>query len=292
MNLRSYLSQQGVTAAPTSHRHARSGWVNIDCPWCGPGSRKFHLGIREGSHKTACWKCGPHRLVAALAMATGRPESDFYHLDQEARRGPIRREEAPKRCGRLKLPPGLGDLLPAHRKYLKRRGFDPDELVELWGLKGVDMTPPYAWRIWIPIRVGAEVVSWTTRSVSDNAERRYINAPPDMEAIPAKECLYGAENARHAVCVVEGPFDVWKIGPGAVCTLGVQFSAAQVEAIASYPERGICYDAEPRAQKRALQLIDKLKPFPGSTTNIELDAKDPGEAEPWEIEIVKKTLGI
>jgi len=91
--------------------------------------------------------------------------------------------------------------------------------------------------------------------------------------------------------VCEGAFDAWRIGPGAVATLGVGYSEAQVGRILRFPIRAICFDSEPQAQKRARKLRDELTGFKGETYVIELEsAKDASEASEVEILQIRKEI--
>ena len=191
--------------------------------------------------------------------------------------------------------PRSGPLLKAHRNYLKRRAFDPNELQRLWGISGikwgmgVKMGLALSWRILIPIYYRSEVVSWTTRAISKEAKLRYISADPEEESIPHKQLLFGEQYARHSVIVHEGPFDVFTTGPGAVGTLGTSFTSAQIRRIAKYPRRAICFDSSPSAQRRADELCDLLDVFPGDTYKVELETgSDPNECDPDEIEELRR----
>jgi hypothetical protein len=194
--------------------------------------------------------------------------------------------------GRLQIPKGVGELLPAHRKYLCSRGYDPDEIVRIWGVQGIGMAMKLSWRLFIPITLEKRVVSWTTRAIRKDAEMRYISASLEEESVSHKTLLYGADKAKHAVCAVEGPMDVWKIGPGAVGLLGIGHKRSQVERLSRFLVRGVCFDNEPKAQERARKLVNDLSVFPGQTFNIVLDSKDPGEATDKELRQVRRALGL
>lgn len=270
------------------HEHATSGWVQIDCPFCTPDYNYFRLGINLRWGNTNCWACGTHRLTEVLAEITG---SGFHAARSILKqvvftRGP---KHGTARRGKLHLPEGLGDLSPPHIKYLQGRGFDPTQLIQLWHLQGIGIHPPLSWRIFIPIFYRGEMVSWTTRSLGKTGPR-YRNAKKDEEIYPAKKLLFGEDYCRQTVVVCEGPFDAMKIGPGAVATLGVGYNTAQVARLSKYPRRVVCFDNEKQAQKRAQKLCDELNLFSGETFNVQLDAKDPGEAGPKEIKRLRKML--
>lgn len=265
--------------------HVSYGWLGVDCPFCGKGTNRFHMGFHITKRFSSCWRCGYHPAYRTLAELLGirfQEARELLGVDpgwEEERRGHSRKE--------LLLPHGLGELLPPHLRYLKERGFDPEELKRLWGIQGIGIAGRLAWRIWIPVQSHGTVVSWTTRSLTD-VGTRYISAKQGEEAVPAKSLLFGEDYARHAIIVVEGPFDVFRIGPGAVATLGVVVSPAQIEKMRQYPVRVICFDRDVLAQQRARKLCRLLEPYPGATYNVQLSAKDPGCADMKEVIQLRK----
>lgn len=287
MNILEILQQRNVPIRQHGdHKNVRYGWVAVECPFCGRGSDAFHMGFHLTKRFSSCWQCGYHPAWKTLAELLGIRYVEARELlgsdpgwEQDDRRK-IRR-------GELLLPPGLGELLPPHERYLKERGFDPDELVRLWDIQGIGIASKLAWRIFIPVLYHGSVVSWTTRSLV-NKGVRYVSASQGEEAISAKSLLFGEDYARHAIIICEGPFDVFRIGPGAVATLGLSISHAQIEKMRQYPVRAVCFDNEYMAQKRAKKLCRLLEPFPGTTHNVVLKAKDPGSASREEIDELRK----
>ncbi len=272
--------------AGESH-HVTQNWLGVECPWCSPESGKFKLGVHLTGLHTSCWSCGGKRLIDFLHEATGRAWRECYELVGSLHGGVLRQAERVE--GKLILPSGVGSLLAAHKHYLYCRGFSVKELSKLWGIMGIGLASSLAWRLFIPIHQHGKMVSWTTRSLTDHGAR-YVNARTDQEAVSAKTLLYGEDFARHAIILVEGPSDVWRIGPGAVATLGVVVSAKQIAKAARYPVRAVVFDNEPAAQERARELCNHLEAFPGTTHQVQLDAKDPGSASKREIQLLRKSF--
>lgn len=269
------------------HEHCTAGWVQLDCPQCSRDSGRYRLGYNLAGGYCSCWYCGGVPLVRVVAELT--------HLSyQQVRKllGEVEKEQHTKReaSGKLILPAGVGPLLPAHRRYLRKRGFDPTTLERLWRLQGIGVSSQLAWRIFIPIFFQGRMVSWTTRSIGESHDKRYRSAKPEQEVIHHKTLLYGEDYARHAVIVVEGPTGCWRIGPGTVGTLGTGYSRAQMLRISRYPVRVICFDPEPQAQERARRLCDELMVLPGETYNVTLDDHDPGEATDEEVAYLRTTF--
>lgn len=266
--------------------HCRPGWIQLECPFCGKGSGKSHLGYCIAGAFLNCWKCGRHRLGDTISALTGLNLKKSIELVKglSKEKGGI----APVR-GSLVLPRGLSCLLTCHLEYLRRRGFKPHDLERLWGIQGLGLVSQHpknlSWRIFIPIHYQGEVVSWTTRSISDEVNLRYISASADQEAIKHKSLLYGEDYCyKDTIIIVEGPTDVWAIGPGSVATCGTGWSRSQLLRMSKYHTKVVCFDNEPEAQKRAQSLCDLLEPLPGEVVNVVLSGKDAASSKQSEID--------
>lgn len=279
MKLEEILEEYSIPLAPEGHEHCTIGWVNVDCPWCSKDSQHFRLGYNSNYGTMHCWACGTHSLLDYLLEVTGERFGKCKDIISELDHRVVK-SKAIK--GKLKLPSGIITLQKIHKKYLRRRGYDPKQISSLWNIKGFGPHPRFSWRLFIPIYYKGEVVSFTTRSLS-NKGVRYLSAKKEEEAKPHRELLYGEDWVRHGIIICEGPMDVWKIGPGAVATFGMGFRRAQVEKMSKYSIRVICYDSLPDAQAKAEQLGELLEPFPGKTLIAKLKAKDPGEAQESEL---------
>ena len=260
MNFRDILSEYNIPIGSSGHYHVREGWLQIDCPYCSPDSQGWYLGYSIEGNFLNCWRCGSHRLINTVMELTKLSYQEVTKLLDDLESQPF---EKKKPLGKLVMPTGINPLYSAHKKYLHTRGFRWRAVEKLWKIRGIGIASKLAWRIWIPIYYHGEIVSWTTRSISLNSNiTRYISAAPNEELLLHIELLYGEDFARHAIIVVEGIFDAWRIGPGAVATFGSGYSQEQLERIARYPTRAICFDNELEAQKTARKLNNELSVFP------------------------------
>lgn len=289
MQLQELFEKRGIRfAIGGSHRHVRAGWLGVDCPWCG-GSDKYLLGINAQSLACVCWKCGTHSLASVLVEVARCTPSEGYGLVRELRgksHVPIERIQ-----GTLTLPKGIEDLLPQHKRYLTGRGFDWQQIVRLWGVRGFGLrSSKYKWRLFLPVMFRGKTVSWTTRTIGNAADLKYLNSPPEQEAIPIKQTLYGLDYASGTIVLNEGPTDVWNVGPGAVACFGLNISAAQIQRIVKFPVRYVCFDNSTEAQIKAQRVCDLLSVFPGETYNIMMDAADPGSASKKEITQLRRAV--
>lgn len=288
MEMVEILNSAGVqTRTAANDPNVRVGWLGVHCPYCGRPPDKFYLGWNLSRRFFSCWSCGwlpPAQTLAELIrVSVGRARemlgdlSPGYVVDKNALRG------------KYVEPRGVGRMRSAHIEYLRGRGLNPTSVQRIWGVRGIGNAVELGWRLFVPINYGDEPVSWTTRALGDTTPR-YVSAKPEQEKISQREILYGGDFVSHAAIVVEGPADCWAIGPGAVGLLGIGFSVSQVLKLSRIPQRLICFDAEPAAQRRARQLAEQLAPFPGETFNAVLSAKDPGSAGRRELSELRKFL--
>lgn len=266
----------------SGHHHCRDGWLQLRlCPYCN--SQNYHLGFNVSLGFFACWRCGGHHVIGVLRrLGLSEAQAQEFYKGREFQ--PYREK---KRTG-LVEPKHKGPLLSCHKDYLRGRGFDPAEIESIWQIEGIGRTLKLSWRIYIPIIHQTQRVSWTTRAIGERVHQRYVSAAANEEAINHKHLCYGLDYCLHSVVICEGPFDVWRIGPGAAALFGTAFSNAQVGLLARIPHRFIVFDNSKPAQRHAEKLAHQLACFPGTTQNLQIDAKDPGSAPEKEVKLIRK----
>jgi len=290
MNLIDLASDAGIDVKEAGqHRHVREGWIGFDCPFCGEGTKKFHLGYNLSSGVFTCWKCGKHSKLPTLKALFHLQDREAYKISRQLKTTHLPTSPQRERRG-LHKPKGLGPLLKAHKRYLTKRGFDPEQLEALWNLQATSLHPSLPWKIYIPITFHNQEVSWTTRSIGPTGIR-YHSASPAEESINHKTLLYGEELCGHTCIVHEGPIDVWRTGPGAVAIFGAYPSPAQIRKISKHPIRVICLDSDRTSQKNANSLCRDLEVFPGTTYKVVLETgKDIAEASDSEVKELQQYL--
>lgn len=274
------------------HEHVSEGWLGVDCPRCTPDAGHYRLGINIRGVYSFCWSCGYLPLVRTLAEAAGKHSREILRLTRHLLRGraePLPDKRGPSGSVICKMPGGVGPLLPPHRRYLRSRGFDPAAIAEAWGVKGVGPAGgKLAWSVWIPVHLNGRLVSWTCRSVG-RAGWRYRSADRGSEVYPHHEVLYGADAVPgNSVVVVEGPIDVWAVGPGAVATFGTAYSQAQVRRIAKFPVRAVCYDSTGEGRAAGRRLAGELELYPGMTYLVTLAGGKDAAASPDEAKKLRR----
>lgn len=303
MGIEKLLQDYGIPYVTESdHHHASAGWVNIHCPFCH-GSKNFHLGINLYQPMVShCWRCGGHSTASVLSRILNISTEKAKNLIREyaGPTGTIRKKAEEPRVSifPIKFPQPFGPLNEAGKRYLERRGFDPEKLEKKWRLK---QTGPvsfldkiaYGNRIIIPIRWDGKLVSFQTRDITEKSDKRYLACPMRREVIHHKHIVYGKEEkwSKHpALIVVEGVVDVWKLGTCAVATFGTSFTMEQVLALSRIHNKFfIVYDNEPQAQQQARKLAVKLKAL-GKKAFIETVDADPGDMKIEDSRHFVKTL--
>lgn len=260
-----------IEVAPEGHKHQREGWMNTACPFCS-GDPGYHLGFNLNQSYFFCWRCGHHHITAGIStlLSVTKPEARELARQYRLRNGGgtqipsadkhIKIQEKP-----FKLPSGITDLNKAHRRYLERRNFDSDILAKKWGVKGTSPTSSldkiaYKFRILTPIYWEGKLVSFQTRDYTDKQEKKYLACPIKREIIHHKHLIYGDQKnwGETGICV-EGTFDVWRLGSNAFSTLGIGYTAEQVNVISKiFKKVIIIFDPEKQAQKQATKLKEEL----------------------------------
>lgn len=288
--------------------HGSDPWIQVACPWCGSqsskGGEKLYGGINTVTEAFNCWRCGSHSLISLMwAVGVKDPKATIW----EYRHGFTDGATGGRSHAQELALPECGPMVWAHRNYLRGRGFDPDELAMLYGLKGTGQGCLFAtksrpepinlaWRILIPMRnEKGYTVSWQARDITGRSKLRYIGCP-DVDALASyKTMLYGAEFARRDVVgVVEGVVDMWRMGPGFVATLGTGVTPEQVKQLAQWGRVVVCFDSEPQAQRHAREIAGNLASLGVrcDIVDLELGSRDPGDLTPQEAGEMRRELGF
>jgi hypothetical protein len=290
-----FCDRYGIETRTTGD-HTRRGWVQIDCPYCNPNSKKFHMGFNLAWPSLNCWRCGKKKIKQTLQLLTGLTEPQLHGIINSFPRE--KSIDVEDKRGKFNAPAGVKPMLKKHKQFLRDRDFNPDRIANVWGVMGLGVDGgckrngkwfPLPWRLYIPIEVGSKLSSWTTRTVFDYPNiTRYISSPPEHERINHKELLYGEDYAGQTIIIVEGPTDAWRIGPGAVATFGTRPTPSQIVRMGRYVTRYVCFDHN--AENYAQLLRERLAVYPGVTHIITLDADDPGSMGSKELRQVRKLL--
>jgi hypothetical protein len=300
MNIFQLLNDYSISYAQEGNRHYRSGWINIRCPFCtSDGSSSFHLGIPDNGFVVSCWKCGTHPLDETLSKLLGLSIQETKKLIREYEGTPTHKTEENVRKIRIKAhrhPSGVVDLLPAHRKYLIARKFDPDQIVQEWNVQGtgpISMLDgiDYSRRIFIPILWENKEVTFQTRDITGRHPMKYLACPEDRELIKHKHIIYKHPSLKTDACICcEGVTDVWRFGVNAIATFGIEYTRQQVRLISQlFRWVAVCFDDEPQAIRQANELIAELRFRKVDAFRVDIK-DDPGSMDQSEADYLVKQI--
>lgn len=265
----------------TEGKNVRIGNVNIACPFCDDHSN--HLGGTPATGQVYCWRCGSHSLYKLLkAIGTEKPEVYLKKYGKDMGSTPIQHIEQPV-GGVCQMPEMDNDngLHPRAIAYLAERGYDALELEQLYGIQSTGPVGEWKFRIMVPIYRKGQLVSYLGRDYTGQQDLRYKTASREQEAYHHKDTLYGIDAAsRSAVLVVEGVFDAWRFGWGAVATFGTSYRPQQVlELVQLRKPVFVLYDNEPEARVRGNNLVQALLLLgvPAQQLFLPEGVKDPAE---------------
>jgi DNA primase len=293
MNIKQFLNENGIDYS-TGGKNVSKGWIGVRCPFCDDTSD--HFGIRLKDFRTRCWKCGLHSfpkyLVEVLGLSWREAKETIQDLD-DAPDEPVRYPNQ----GRIVLPRECTDEFPKiHLKYLKNRGFNPRKLIRKYNLKACYTTGKYAYRIIIPIYDNGRLITWTSRDVTGK-QSRYRAASIEESAVDPSEAIYNFDNVKeyHDAFLVEGPTDVWKMGDGSFCFMGVKYSQKRFARIIEKNIRNlfIFYDQDRTGNSNARQIAKLLAPLVKKVRVVKLNnnfakgCDDPGSMSFDDIRKVK-----
>lgn len=293
------FSYEGIPVANAGDRHYRHGWVSLECPFC-VGDAGNHLGYSPKYNIFTCWRCGRHTKGDVLAALLHKPKreaveyaKEHYGLDEYNNSWQPEVEVA--KADKLIIP-GSKRIPIIHHRYLTDRGFDPDTLAKQWDLYFTTYHTTHAWRLIAPIWDNGRYVSYVGRAVSKDEPTRYLTCMPEKEVADCKICVFGMQYAvKDSVIIVEGMFDAFRIGHGAVAVLGTGWKQQQADKIAKHCKTSyILFDPESDAQRRAASLATNLSSHANHKSYVltmkGTTAKDPAELNEDEVAKIRELI--
>lgn len=260
----------------THGKNVADGFINISCPHCADSSN--HGGFSLDGSIFLCWRCGSHNVFETLSLLTGINLKELYKIVKDYNLI-IDFEEEKIEYNNTTIEMKGDKLLPQHKKYLESRNFNADYLERKYDLKGTLFDKDYGYRIMIPVYYNNRIVSYQGRDFTGKSPVRYMMCKPENEIIPIKNILYNLDNCKNRWCiVVEGIFDVWRLGDNCCSTLGTSYKKEQLNLLAKrFDIVFTMFDGEPQAQIKARKLGEELTLLGKEVINLKLESGDPAE---------------
>jgi hypothetical protein len=281
----------------TSGSHCSTGWININCPMSGCSDSNFHGGINLQGGYYHCWKCGGSSLVNIIRTLLLLSFSEASNLINEySVKNKILNSlnKKIKHVSKIEMPGGSFSKI--HKKYLRKRNFDPDYIQKKYKVDGCIATPRnFKYRLMIPIFHNNKLISYQGRDVTNKQTLRYKGCKLDQSVMNYKYTLYGLENTNtEKIAVVEGIFDQWRMGDGFVATFGTALTNYQIKLLSNFKKVYFLFDSEPHTQAKAARFGAELNAIGCETEiiDLELGNRDCGDLTPKEAQCIRKELGF
>ena len=219
-------------------------YYQVCCPYCN--DTKFRLYVNHMWGKKVDSFSLMHMAICFNETHCMSQRGRAYDFMEELTENEAFLEEAPIRLGievsvesvvaEWPGPCTRVDKLPREHKayqYLVGRGFDPILIGKFYNVHYCHDS--FRWlareRLVIPIYVNKKMVGWQARP-PEELKWKNPNTPPKyytMPGTPRRMVIYNIGNASkyETGVIMEGPTDVWALGPMGVCTLGATMTRQQ-----------------------------------------------------------------
>lgn len=286
-DIKAYFENRLIDYHLEGERNVSRGWVNIQCPFPYCYDPSWHCGVNLESKFFNCYKCGEKgsvvKLVSKLEGCSWRKAKRIIHTFREdisnrlVFNPPDLYQSTNGSPPRNIFPEGATTDLPQiHRDYLSYRGFD-SSIIKKYKLRACYTTGRYKYRLIIPIFLNNKIITFTSLDVTGRQSPKYKHQDLSSAVVAPKHTLYNIDSVTHEgnVAIVEGITDVWRIGDGAVCTFGTQYTKKQISLLIQKEIKNafVLFDAE--AEKQAQKLANILSGIVDKVILFYIDRDDP-----------------
>lgn len=244
----------------------RHSWMKSRCPFCG---KELKFGINLGLNRTNCFRCGEHPSAVDLVMYLEGLEkyTDVVRfLENEEFSGYVFKEETFELKGKkeLYLPEGFkllnqgtSTLAKSARAYVKRRGFDIDDVSKMgWGYGTKDK---YFGYLIIPFHEKGQLTYFNARRFIGNGPR-YNNPDTSDSGLGKSFIIYNKDALEmyKTVFICEGAINAQTMGERGIASGGKSISRYQINEIIKSPVERLIILFDPDAKHNAIDLALKL----------------------------------
>lgn len=287
----------------TEGENCQEGWVNLNCPSCPQGDDNFHLGFNTEGSYFHCWREGGINTINLIRklIHVSYNQAKEIELNYRGTTSILQTLNKKKKATKSKIIPPGSPLKNPHKRYLKKRKFDPEYLEEKYGLLGTGPgeewnKKSYELRIIIPIiGYNNKVISFQGRDITNKQHLKYKAAPVELSVIDPKQTFYNLNNCLgDTIILVEGVFDVFRLGDNFAATFGTALTDGQLKSLKPYEKIYWLFDPETEAQSKAEKGAYKMASLGKTVELIELEdrGRDPAELTHREARYLRRELGV
>lgn len=227
-------------------KNVSDGRVGINDPYATDFT--FHGAFNPVNGTFSSWKTGSHRLEDVISTLLGVSWGKASQIIREysgVSRLEIQLNE------KLKFDIPSGKCKKKHREFIRSRRYSAKYLIEKYDIRAAGN------KLIFPVYFNGKIVSYQERDITG---KFYKACPTDVALINYKDILFNIDNAAEdTVVVVEGLFDAFRLGDGAVATFGTSYTQKQEALLAKrFKTVIILFDSERKAQRKARTLANEL----------------------------------
>lgn len=299
-DIKEYLDDRGIEWFDGGSENTSADFISIQCPNPLCNDSLNHCGIHPTELYFNCWVCGEKGNIKQIIKWI--EDRDWYEVNQiitnefqndldpdldtkvpKPRKKPINNKRLPS--GSTKIFP------PAYIHFLKGRGYNPDYLIEKYDLYATGFTGRHRWRIIIPFYLNGQIVTFTGKDITGKSRIPYKDCKKENSIVEVKHMLYNIDNCKGKSCVVvEGCFDVWRIGNGAVSTSAIEFTDEQVDMLCGYGFKRVIVAYDCGAEDQGYKLAKQLSSVIPEVLQIEILRGDPDTLPQKDIEYIRSLI--
>ncbi len=287
MDVIGFLQKYDVSFEPTG-KNVKAGWVGVCCPYCGDTG--YHGGFNLNSGGWSCWKCRHVKKRTTRTVIQTLTNVSWNEVSEIM----LNFFKGFGSTGKLidtaieKIPFVLPGTLPMKQMtldYISNRNFDVDAVTAQYGLLCGGYEGDYAYRVIVPVWYNNQIVSFQTRGIFDSVTPRYKDCSKKMARIYHKNILFNLDNCRENWCIlVEGVFDVFRIGNNCCCPFGIGYTTAQVVLLSDlFDIIFVWFDPGEEAQEAAKNIGAELAALGTTVIIMPVPGNDPGATDPEEV---------
>lgn len=285
-------------------KNVSRGWLGIRCPFPSCSDRSNHCGITPDRQRYYCHICKSKGSIEDLIMQIescdyGAAEAIVarFREDKGAPDFSQGRGLKPPIHGSYKagvLPELLLPQLPkSYIDFLIKRRFDPDTIINMYKVKVASLAE-YKWkyRLLIPFFVKGRIVTFTGRDITGKSDVPYKHLSIADSIIDPKRTLYNIDRVkmRGAAAIVEGVFDAWRIGDGAVGTMGTTMEPEQILTLLSREPKRVVVALDAGAEKESKKIANDLTAYIPEVYQVIIERGDPDELPERDLTKIRRYL--
>lgn len=276
-------------------KQVSQGWIGLPDVWNKINDTEYHLGFNLAGSYLYSWIDGWHSIYDWLDLVAPYENKHDIMVEYGDEVSFVNRlNDEPHNATEIEF--NFPELPKQAQDYIRKRNFDPHDLIRKYNLRWGGIVGSFAFRIIIPIYdKEGNLVSYQGRFIgTDKNIPRYKTLAKELSIIDPKHVLYNENNVRgNTIYLVEGFFNVARWGDNTVASLGTSFTEAQVRALAQYDRVVILFDSEVQAQQRANKLAERVSSMGVHVDNVDLElvGRDIAQCSDIEIQQFRRQIG-